>query len=774
VFLIVIFLLNTIIGAYQNYSSNKVSQALSKMLENNAVVLRDGKKIEINAKDLFPGDIIFLSSGSKIPADAYLLHCDSLKVDESILTGESLAVHKTCGIITKQVPISEMSNLLFMNTYVVSGDAKAIVIKTGKNTQMGEIATSIQSKKKKETFIAEIDEASKKITYFAVILVLLVAAILFYKGLSIISIFMVASALIIGSIPEGLPAIVVFLLSKSIHRLAKEKVLVKDLGLLETLGSIDILCTDKTGTLTQNKMSVKKLFLDGKNFENFEKIPSNIKEIFSKIIYYVNESKIVDSKLEGEPEDIALLEFSNKFNKTQKFNKKEISNFEPFNSDLKYSYCELKNNEILKKGAPEILLDSCKYALLDGKRILIDKKIKNKLLKEMDKFTSDALRLIGFSYSKSGGSEIFLGFSGLYDKPKDDIEKTISQIYSAGIEIKMITGDNINTAKAIGVECGFRNISAIEWKDVVNLNDKDFEKEVLTHNVFARMTPDFKEKILKVLQNNGHRVAITGDGVNDSIALKQADVGIVMGNGSDIAKESGDLILLNNDFKDIPIAIREGRGIFHNIRKVVNYLLTANLAEVIVIFISSFFGLVPFSAIQILWVNFVTDTAPALSLGVDKYPKDILNKKPNGKNEKILNIRIILLTIFISLKKVVLIFTLFLFAYYYSNQNLIFAQTVAFTWLVLSHFVRIAAIRFSEKVNFFMNKYVNYSLYAVILVQLLILYTPLNKIFMVVPLSFMWVLILIGSIILGIILAKYITIFVDYLDKKYFNEVENY
>ena len=394
----------------------------------------------------------------------------------------------------------------------------------------------------------------------------------------------------------------------------------------------------------------------------------------------------------------------------------------------------------------------------------------------MKEFTSDSLRLIGFSYFDSKNNEVFLGFSGLYDAPKIGIKETIKTIYKANIEIKMITGDGKDTAVSIAKECGFKNIKAINYSELSSLTKKDFEKAVLENNVFSRMTPQYKEKILEILQLNGHRVAITGDGANDSIALKQADVGVVMGNGSDIAKESGDLILINNDFRTLPKAIFEGRGIFHNIRKVVNYLLTANLAEVLTILVSSFFGFIPFTAIQILWVNFVTDVAPSISLGVDKYPKNILEKNPNGKNEQILNKRIILLTIFISVKKVILIFILFILALKYSpiKNNLLFAQSIVFTWLVLSHFVRIAAIRFDEKTNFFSNKYVNYSLLLVLILQILIIYTPVNKFFDTTYIPFKWAIILISFILIGILFAKFISLLVSYLIKYYFKEVENY
>ncbi len=799
IIIFIIFLFNTIIGTYQNYSAKKIANTLNKMLENEALVLRDHKKIKINSYELFPGDIIYLNGGDKIPADCYLLESNDLKVDESLLTGESVAILKNSKFSnnnnnnnsisynsknkSQPISISNMNNIVFMNSYVISGDAKAIVIRTGKNTEIGKIATSVQERVYKNSFINEIDEVSKKISYFAIILILIVIGILYIKGLDLISIFLVGSALIIGSIPEGLPAIVIFLLSRSIHRLAKEEILVKDMGLLETLGSIDVLCTDKTGTLTENKMTLKRLFLFGKEIKDIKDIKEinsfkktkNYSDILFKIILYVNNIKIVNGESKGDPEDLALINYVRNFDEysNKEINKNNILKFEPFNSENKYSYCELKYEKIrLKKGAVEVLLNSSKYIILDGKKKLLTNEIKKKIEKNMASFTNDALRLIGFSYSDlDGNNEVFLGFSGLYDAPKKGINETINSLYNAKIEIKMITGDSKETAIAIAKESGFKNIKAMNYDEIINLDENEFKKVIEECNVFSRMTPELKFKILKGLQENNHRVAITGDGVNDSIALKHGDVGVVMGSGSDIAKESGDIILINNDFRTLPKAIHEGRGIFHNIRKVVNYLLTANLAEVLTIFISSFFGLIPFTAIQILWVNFVTDVAPSMALGLDEYPKDILKKKPNGKNEKILNRKILLLTLFISIKKVALIFILFLLAYKYSpyENRLIFAQTISFTWLVLTHFIRIAAIRFDEKVNFFSNKYVNYSLFGVLFIQLTLVYTPLGNFFSVVPITIYWVLLLIIFILIGIILAKIISKLVDYLDGNFKN-----
>ena len=341
-----IFLFNTLIGAYQNYSAKKIAKALSKMLENEALVLRNSKKVKINAKQIFPGDIVYLSGGDKIPADCYLIEANDLKVDESFLTGESIPVHKKVCVIDEKVPASQRKNMLFMNSYVVSGDAVAVIVKTGKNTEIGNIADSLQDKERKISFITEIDVVSKKISYFAIGLIIFVGFVLYYKGLDIINILLVGSALIIGSIPEGLPAIVIFLMSKSIHKLAKEKILVKDMGLLETLGSIDILCTDKTGTLTQNKMTLKKMFLNGKLVDDFSKINPKIKELLLKTITYVNDVKTVNGEVKGEPEDIALINYADD-NGYDVLTRKDINNvlhYEPFNSDDKYSYSNNSSN----------------------------------------------------------------------------------------------------------------------------------------------------------------------------------------------------------------------------------------------------------------------------------------------------------------------------------------------------------------------------------------------------------------------------------------------
>jgi len=783
----IIILVNVFVGAYQEYKSEKTAKMLKSMLKNEAMVLRDNEKSKINSEDLVPGDIIFLEEGNKIPADCRIIESKEFRVDESMLTGESKHVLKNSVVIKKTVPLAQRKNIVFMNSYVAGGTAICVVITTGINTEVGKIAQSLDMKQS-SPFIEEVDNASKKITYVALALIVIVLALFFIKDPHWISIFMIGSALVIGSIPEGLPAIVTFTLAIGSSKLAKNNVLVKKKSLLETLGSIDIICTDKTGTLTENKMTVKKIFYDMKVADTFEKVSKNTHIHFSNCALLANEAKDTDKGFQGCAEDISLIDFFNDvgIDCLEVRNENTIEDFEPFSSDKKYASSINKVGEQTiqyLKGAPEIILNRCNYVLKDGIVKRLSKTDKLKISKILNNFSKESLRNIAFSYSilnnydKSkkfeynkdneydnilkNNKNIFIGFVGMYDRPKKDVKETIKTIYQAGIDIKMITGDNIDTATAIAKECGFKNINAITWDNIKSLSVDELKVKVKQCNVFARMSPEYKLKIVSALQENGNRVAITGDGVNDVPALKKAEVGIAMGNkGTDIAKEAADLILLDDNVSSIVAGIREGRTIFSNIRKVINYLLTANLAEVFVVFLGSIFGVMPFLAIQLLWVNFVTDIAPAMALGSDASHKDIMIKKPTGKSEKLINKKIILLTVFIGLKKVFIMFLMFYITFKLTS-NLALAQTMSFTWLVMSHFVRIAAIRFDEGVNIFTNKYVNWSILIPILFQLIIIYTPIGNFFHTVPLtSFQWGIIMI-SFILAVGLAKIITYIID-------------
>jgi Ca2+-transporting ATPase len=755
-----IVLINAFIGAYQDYKSERAAQLLTSMLKNEAIVIRENKKIKVDSSELVPGDIIVLEQGNKIPGDCRIISCEELRVDESMLTGESVQVLKSAKTIKKEAPLAERVNMVFMNTFVARGAATCIVAATGKETEIGKIAKSLEVHQE-SLFLDEVDDASKRISYVAMALILVALAVYYFYDHHWISIFMLGSALIIGSIPEGLPAVVTFALSMASSKLARENVLVKRKTLLETLGSVDVICTDKTGTLTENKMIVKKVFLQGKIAGSLNGVNKDILEHLRNSALLCNEAKDTVKGFLGGAEDIALVDFFNKQGVDIIMLRKKYPavRFEPFSSEKKFarSTNKIGNKNIrYTKGAPEVVLDQCKKIIKKGKVVPLNKRDKVAISKAIEKFSEEALRTMAFSCD-----DIFIGLIAMNDPPKKGIKEVVRTIYSANIALTMITGDNIHTATAIAKECGFKNINAINWDEVKDLSESELQSCVKKYNVFARMSPEYKLKIVFALQNIGKRVAITGDGVNDVPALKKADVGVAMGKrGSDIAKEAADLIVVDDNLQSIVTGIKEGRTIFSNMRKVINYLLTANLAEVLLVFITSLFGLMPFLAIQLLWVNFVTDIAPAMTLGIDPAHKNIMKKKPTGKGEKLINRRIVWLTVGISVKKVILMLALFLITYKLTS-NLALAQTMTFTWLVFSHFVRVAAIRFDEKVNIFVNKYVNWSILIPVIIQLIIIYTPISKLFHTVPLTLSEWLIIIPIIIIAIGLAKVITNIID-------------
>ncbi len=761
-----IVVINAFVGAYQDYKSEKTAQLLKSMLKNQAIVVRSGKNVKIDAQELVPGDVVILEEGGKVPADCRILESSELKIDESQLTGESEHVGKNTKTLDKAVPLAERKCMVYMNSYVTSGEAKCLVVQTGKSTEVGKIAESLEEEHE-SLFLAEVDEASKKITFAALGIIIIAITVFYLKAGDWLGAFMMGSALIIGSIPEGLPAVVTFTLSIASSKLARNNVLVKRKTVLETLGSVDVICTDKTGTLTENRMAIKKVYINDTIIDEVSKITKQDYSAFRNCGLLCNEAKDTEKGFMGEAEDIALIDFFNDAGEVITKVKKEypMIKFEPFSSENKYAASINKvGNKTIRylKGAPEVVIDQCTHILINGKEKRFGEEEKKKLEKIIEGFSEEALRNIAYSYKENGSRNIvFIGVTGMYDAPKEGIKKTIETIYKANIDVKMITGDNPKTAMAIAKECGFRNVKAATWDDLKDLSNEQLKQKVIECNIFARMSPEFKVKIVTALQEMGKRVGITGDGVNDVPALKRAEIGIAMGKrGTDIAKEAAELILLDDNLSSVVRGIKTGRTIFSNIRKVINYLLTANLAEVAVVFMGSMLGLLPFLPIQLLWVNFVTDIAPAMALGMDPSHKDIMTKKPTGKDEKLINKRITYLTVGVGIQKAIVAFGVFLVVFWYSH-NLILAQTLSFTWLVFSHIIRIVSIRFDEKMPVFINKYLNAALFFPVLVQVIIIYTPLSHFFHVIALTIPEWIVLVVSVGIGLALAKFVTYIID-------------
>lgn len=767
-FVIISFIVafNALIGAYQDYKSERSAQLLQSMLKTKAKILRSGEEVIVDAVELTIGDIVLLAEGDKVPADCRIIECNELHVDESLLTGESAEVHKKTDAIANEVSLAERINMLFMDTFVTRGTAVAVIVSIGAKTEVGHIAESLNHEKP-SLFIKEVDEAARTITYVALVLVGLASFFLWLRGYHWIDIMMIASALIIGSIPEGLPAIVTFSLAHYTSKLAERKVLVKRKSLLETLGSIDVVCTDKTGTLTKNRMTLSKLYLSGSLVKIESLSHSAALDRFIEVVLLANEAKDAGHGYVGPAEDIAFIDYCNSLGvdiiELQK-KRPQVKN-EPFSSETRLAASYNKSGKQLiryHKGAPETILAVCDRALIGRRVVKLTAAKRKQILRIVSNFSTEALRTIACSYAPAKQrKDIFIGLAGLRDPPHDDIKEVVESVYTANIDLKMITGDSAETAVAVANECGFRNVKAINWNELKDLSAQQLREIVVDYNVFARMTPDLKLRIVSALQANGKRVAITGDGVNDVPALKQADVSIAMGaRGADIAKEAADIILLDDHLSAIAYAIQSGRTVFSNIRKVLNYLLTTNIAEVLVVFFAALMNVLPFTAIQLLWVNFVTDVAPAMAFGIDPSHEGVMHKKPTGAGEHLINKHLVWLTVLISLAKVGLLLGLFFFVLHYSG-SVILAQTATFTWLVLSHFTRVAAIRFDERVNPFLNTFLNWSIFIPLALQILILYTPLAMFFAVVPLGNKEILVLFISIAVSILVAQIVAKFTN-------------
>ncbi|MBN1275720.1 cation-transporting P-type ATPase [Candidatus Woesearchaeota archaeon] len=766
VVILFILIVNASLGAYQEFKAHKETHQLQELHTDTCTAMRDGKITTLPVEDLVPGDIILLSKGMKVPADAYLLKSVSLEADETLLTGESLPVTKKAETVKEERPIDRQSNLVFMSTFIKNGSATAVVTTTGKNTEMGRIASTLQ-RKDTDPFLQEVDVATNRITIIAVSLIFLVVILFMAQGIMGWSdIVLLASALLIGAIPEGLPTIIRFTIAAGNKALGQKKVLVKRHSLIEILGGVDVICVDKTGTLTSNRLSVKEIFVAGKRAA-YEQLPKQAQQHFAYASLLANTSQASEQGFIGDEIDIALIDYFNSkgYDLIELYEKHPRSSLESFSAET--NTVSSTNNIGRKKitytkGAPEHVLDACKKMLVGTKKVALTRQRREGIEQRINEFSKESLKSIALSYKEGRGACVFIGIVGLYDEPKKGLRDSIRAVYDAGIEVKMITGDSKETALSVAAVAGFKEPKAIDWKDLRDLSAEQLRETVEEHNVFSRMSPEHKLLIVRALREGGRRVAITGDGVNDVPALQEAEVGIAMGRHSaDMAKEAAGLIILNDHFESIADGIREGRTIFYNIRKVLNYLLTANLGEILLVVIGSFFGLMPFLAIQLLWVNFVSNHAQAMALGLDPAPPDIMRRKPTGKKERFLTHRITALAVYISLKKVVLLFALF-YGFYAFTGDLRLAQTVAFTWLILWHFIRIMTIKQEEGTPLLGNRYLVAALLLPLFFQLIILYTPIREFFRVVPLEW-WVWpVLVGTMIIGFYLERLVSYFVDH------------
>ncbi|MBN2127455.1 MAG: cation-transporting P-type ATPase [Candidatus Diapherotrites archaeon] len=753
-----------IAGFIQEFKAEKAVEALQEMSSPSAVVLRDGVKKRIPVKELVPGDIIFLESGDVVPADAKLLEVFSLKVNESILTGESDDVLK------------KVSDTVFKNTSVFIGRAEAVVEKTGMNSKIGGIAKKLEEIKEEKTpFQNEMNEFSKKLILLTLGIILIIFFIALFKY-GLYDSILVSVSLAVAAIPEGLPAVVTLALALGSNAMAKRNALVRKLSVTESAGAIDIICTDKTGTLTKNEMTVSNVFIDSV-LKPEEITVAIIKENNALKNLFLcgalcNDSEKQEEKYLGDQTEIALKKISDSFFSQNELIKYWRVNEIPFSSERKMMSVVVKQGDsktdffVFSKGAPEILIESCTKFYENGKIVSLTSKKKKEILQQNKEFASKTLRVLGFAFKETHSKEkdleenlVWIGLQAMRDPPHEEVKQALADCLTAGIRVIMITGDNPETAKAIADEINLKSKDVIEGKELEKLTDSELEKKLKSGvNIFARADSFHKLRILEILKKN-YRVAMTGDGVNDALTLKKADVGISMGlKGTEIAKQASDIILLDDNFNSIKAAVEEGRRIFDNIRKFVNYLLTCNIAEVTVVFLATVFLtlnqpiLMP---VHLLWINLLTDGLPALALGLDPAVKGIMKKPPRKKSEGILNKRLLMLITFIGVKKALMLLVIFLISNHFYGFEV--ARTCLFTGFILYEFIRIGSIRFQEQLTWLSNKWLLAALAFSVMLQLFVIYTPLNSLFHVVPLDLIQWIFLLGMSALAYITSIAVT-----------------
>jgi len=647
--IIAIVIINAIIGFSQEYKAEKAIDELKKMMVPNARVLRGGKVVEIESFKLVPGDILVLNAGDKVMADCRVIDSNGLKANEASLTGESFPQEKLTARLENFAPLADRNNMIYQGTEIVAGNGKAIVVETGVSTELGRISELVQEvHAEKNPFKEKLDNFAMKIGILVLVLSVIIVLLLFFSGVELIKSFLVSVSLAISAIPEGLPAVISLGLAFATRRLLIKNVLIRRLPSAETLGRVSVICTDKTGTLTEEKMKVTKLYVNGKIN------PEKGKELVLKIGLLCNNSRIEkddngEKYFVGDPTEIALIEAAeNDF-----LSKEELSEKEPRIKEFTFT-SERKMMSIVRKmdkkytsyvkGAPEEIIERCDYELIDGKRIKLGVKEKERLVKVYEDMAKEGLRVLAFAFRRFPGySDLsekiaengltFVGFQGIIDPARPEVKNAIKMCNDAGIKVIMVTGDSKLTACAVAKEIGLSG-RFIDSAELGKMSDKDLYNVIMDVAVFSRISPEDKLRIIEILKKRNEIVAMTGDGVNDSLALKRSDIGIAMGiRGTDVARDSSDIVLRDDNFNSIVEGVREGRRIYDNVRKSIKYLLAANFYELffilLVVLIWRNPDLLPLLPLQILWINLVTDSLPALALTAEEPEKDLMKRKPS-------------------------------------------------------------------------------------------------------------------------------------------------
>ena len=754
VIILAIVTLNALLGTIQEARAEHSLEELKKLSSPTATVIRSGKEIKINSQDVVTGDILKLKSGDVVCADARLTECNNLTVNEAALTGEANDVAKNADIVLdKLTPMSELCNMVMASCSVTSGTARAVVVKTGMHTEVGKIASMLISCEEEETPLQKrLAKTGKTLGIAALFICGIIFFIGIFRHIPPFEMFMTSVSLAVAAIPEGLPAIVTILLALGVMRMSKHNAIVRHLQSVETLGCATVICTDKTGTLTENKMKVAEI--KSKNISLLLRLATLCTEDGS----YIN------------PTDRAILNYAqNNGIETQIYkNSHKLKDFVPFNSsDKKMSV--LCDGKCIVKGAPERVLSLCTQYCNGKDNVYLTSDIKKNIIKENEEMTKDALRVIAVAYKPSSSiSEenlIFAGLFGIYDPPRHEAKKAVKVAKDAGINTIIITGDHANTALAIARKTGIANDdeTAVSGNEIDEATDAELWELFKTHHVFARVTPEHKLRIVNILKKNGEICAMTGDGVNDAPALKGADIGCSMGiTGTDVAKSASDIILTDDNFATIVYAVKEGRAIYDNIKKSVKFLLSSNIGEILTVFFGIIFNsFSPLTAIELLWVNLVTDSLPALALGLDTPEKNIMKAPVRDKKNNMFSPW---LWSSIALEGM-MIGALALLGYamgLFITNNPIVARTMSFFVLAVSQLTHAFNMHSEKSVlnrGIISNKYLVMSFIAGLFAQIFLMYfKPAAALFNICPLN--------ASCLLICILLSVLPLFIVELQKK--------
>ena len=762
IIIIAIVVFNGIMGLIQEAKAEKSIEALKKMSAPVAKVRRNEKVLTVNGEDIVPGDIVILETGCYVPADIRLTNTYNLKVEESSLTGETEAVEKDENAVfnNQKIPLGDMKNMVFAGTAVVNGHTEGIVTNIGMNTEVGKIASMIITNEAPQTPIQKkLSEVGKVLGIVCVVICALIFAIGVIKKISVVEMFMTSVGLAVAAIPEGLPAIVTIILSIAVTKMAKRNAIIRKLPAVETLGSSKVICSDKTGTLTENNMKVVEIIGNKNKILEYGALCCNC-EINERVV-------------EGEPTEVAIVQEAVK----EKQNKVLPRICEiPFDSNRKLmtTVNELENGKyrIITKGAPEILLGICDYYEENNNVHDMNSTFLSKIKNKNEKMAEKALRVLGVAYldvdimPKEISADflekglIFIGLIGMIDPPRKGVKEAVLACRRAGIKTVMITGDHITTAKAIAkdLEILRKRELAITGQELDKISDSKLEKDIMNYSVFARVTPEHKVRIVKAFQKTGAVVAMTGDGVNDAPALKKSDIGIAMGRkGTDVAKNAADMILNDDNFVTIVDAVKQGRNIFDNIKKAIHFLIATNIGEIVTIFVGLILGVKsPLLAIQLLWVNLVTDSLPAIALGLEPPEKNIMNIPPRDSRKSIfadgLMGKIVVEGFMIGM------FTILAFFIGNKYYGIEVARTMAFISLGMLELIHSFNVKSEEsifKVGFFENKYLLGAFLLGSVLQLGIIFVPsLAEIFKLTQLNTTQWLITIAISIAPIIIVE--------------------